>query len=441
MVQTGEPMTYDFDVIVAGGGPAGSSTANYLRQRGRSVLVLERERFPRFHIGESLLPFGNDLWKELGVFDEMNARFIHKPGAHFIHEESGAQFTYYFDNAIRPGRPYAFQVKRAELDQLLLERARTLGAVVREETEVRNVDFRADGVVVTAEHAGQRYEVHAPLFIDATGRDALMAGKQQLKVHDDVITTNVALHCMYSGIPRESGLEEGNIIIGLFDGGWYWVIPFKDGDTSVGFVLEKRYTKVSRGLSKQEMYTQVLSGLPHLTKLMRDAKPLLEVGSQANWSYRAKQFYADRMLLVGDAAAFVDPLFSTGVLLAINGARFAAEHADRALTDCDFSAARFAGYQTACTAGMDIFKSLVSEFYAENLRQILIASAVNPTICSVIVSMLAGDVYKPSMWHSIVKKAGFSNAPQPEGKLTTTFRSSREVLKASGLPRAEDLEA
>jgi len=431
-------MKRDFDVIIAGGGPAGSSTANYLRLRGRSVLVLEREKFPRFHIGESLLPFGNDIWKELGVFDQMNERFIHKPGARFIHEESGAEFTYYFDNAIRPGRPYAFQVKREEFDQMLLERARVLGADVREQTEVKHVDFAADGVTVKAIGPdGVAYEVSAPLFVDATGRDAFIAGKRQLKVHDDLITTNVALHCMFKDIPREKGLEEGNIIIGLFDGGWYWVIPFKDGDTSVGFVLEKSYTKVSRGLSRQEMYDQVLAGLPHLKQLMRSAKPILEVGSQANWSYRAKQFYGERLLMVGDAAAFVDPLFSTGVLLAINGAKFAAEHADAALTDGNFAADRFASYQEACVAGMDIFKSLVSEFYAENLRSILIASAVNPTICSVIVSMLAGDVYKPSMWHSIVKKNGFSNVAESDMKgLPGTYASSREVLKASGLPRA-----
>ncbi len=431
-------MNEAFDVVIAGGGPAGSSSANYLRQKGRTVLVLEREKFPRFHLGESLLPFGNDIWKELGVFDQMNERFIHKPGARFIHEESGAEFTYYFDTAIRGGRPYAFQVKREEFDLMLLDRARELGAVVREETKVTDVKFNPDGVVVSAVGKdGVAYQVSAPLFMDCTGRDALMAGKRQLKVHDELVTTNVALNCQYAGVPRESGLEEGNIIIGLFDGGWYWVIPFKDGDTSVGFVLEKGYTRVNRGLSKQEMYTQVLAGLPHLSKLLASATPKMAVGSEANWSYRAKQFYGDRLLMVGDAAAFVDPLFSTGVLLAINGAKFAAQHADAALTDGDFSEARFAPYQAQCLSGMDIFKTLVAEFYAQNLRRILMSSAVNPTICSVIVSMLAGDVYKPSMWHSIVKKAGFSNIPQSEWKgLPGNYTSSREVLKASGLPRA-----
>src|SRR5690242_1692261 len=143
-------MDYHYDVIVAGGGPAGSSTANYLRQRGRNVLVLERQKFPRFHIGESLLPFGNDVWKELGVFPHLDANYIHKPGATFVHEESGNEFVYFFDTAIRPGRPYAFQVKRGEFDKMLLDRARELGAEVREETRVEDVQFLADGVVVRA---------------------------------------------------------------------------------------------------------------------------------------------------------------------------------------------------------------------------------------------------------------------------------------------------
>jgi flavin-dependent dehydrogenase len=333
---------------------------------------------------------------------------------------------------------------------MLLDRAREVGAEVREETKVEDVVFRADGVTVRAVdlsnglsngpssgQGGARYEVEAPIFIDATGRDALMAGKRQTKVSDPLITTNVSLNCMFAGVPRESGLEEGHVIIGLYDGGWYWVIPFKDGDTSVGFVLEKRYTKINRGQRPGEMYQQVLATLPHLRHLMRDARPHFEVFSEANWSYRSTRYYDDRLLLVGDAAAFVDPLFSTGVLLAVNAARLAAEHVDRALAEGDFAAARFAPYQAQCEAETTMFRTLITEFYAENLRRLLIASSVNPTICSVIVSVLAGDVSQPAMWHSIVKKAGFSNLPESQFKgLAGQYASSREVLFASKLPRA-----
>src|SRR5262245_14128385 len=164
-------MKHEYDVIIAGGGPAGSSTANFLRQRGRRVLLLEREKFPRFHIGESMLPFSNDVWRELGVFDKMDALYIHKQGAKFIHEESGSEFTYYFDAAIRGGNPCADQVKRADFDKMLLDHARGLGAEVREETRVEEVHFAPDGVTVDAHGPGGAFSVNAPMFVDATGRD------------------------------------------------------------------------------------------------------------------------------------------------------------------------------------------------------------------------------------------------------------------------------
>jgi flavin-dependent dehydrogenase len=429
-------MEFDFEVVVAGGGPAGSSTANFLRQKGRRVLVLEREKFPRFHIGESLLPFANDVWKELGVFETMDASFIHKPGATFVHEESGAEFTYYFDTAIRPGRPYAYQVKRGEFDQMLLERARALGADVREQTKVNDVTFLEDGVVVTATGPdGRAFEVRAPMFVDATGRDALLCNRRRLKVPDGLVTTNVAVHCIFEDVVRPSGADDGNIIIGLFDGGWWWLIPFKDGETSVGMVFEKSFTKINRGATPEEMFFKGVESCPHLGNRLRNAKKCMPVGTQANWSYRSQQFYGDRMLMVGDSAAFVDPLFSTGVLLAINGAKFAAEHIDGALTDGDFRADRFQSYQEQCIAGMEIFKSLVHEFYSENLRKVLLASARNPTVCSAITSMLAGDVYQPSMWHSIVKK-GFSHVADVEG--VPGVKSSRELIahaRANQKPR------
>jgi flavin-dependent dehydrogenase len=424
-------MNYDYDVLVAGGGPAGSSTANFLRQKNRSVLVLEREKFPRFHIGESMLPFSNDIWKELGVYELMDANYIHKPGARFIHEESGADFTYYFDTSIRPGRPYAFQVKRAEFDKMLLDKAASLGAVVREETKVEDVSFHGDGVIVKAVSDGKRFEVRAPMFVDATGRDAFIAGKRDLKIPDGMITTNVALHSMWRGVDRENGADsaaEGNIILGLFDGGWWWIIPFKGEDTSVGMVFEKDYTKINRGLRPEEMYHQAIDNLPHLKNFLRNATRFLEVGSQGNWSYRSKIFYGERLLMVGDSAAFVDPLFSTGVLFAITGAKFAAEHIDAALKDGNFSAERFAPYQDQCIAGMDIFKDLVHEFYSENLRKLLIQSGANPTMCSVITSILAGDVYKPSMWHSVVRNKGFSKLAEMGDHIPgARVRSSRQA--------------
>jgi flavin-dependent dehydrogenase len=401
-------MTHDFDVIVAGGGPAGSSTANFLAQRGRRVLVAERERFPRFHIGESLLPFANDLWRELGVYDTLDRDYQHKPGAHFCHEETGLELTYYFDRAIRPGNPYAFQVKRAAFDAMLLDRAREVGVDVRQGVRVGDVDVRADGVVARlATETGDGYEVKARAFVDATGRDAMLASRYGWKVADGLITSNVAVHSMYSGVERLPGGDAGNITVGLFDGGWYWVIPFKDGDTSIGMVIEKTFAVAHRGLDAAALMDAALARLPRLGARLAGARRVLAVGAQANWSYRCRRWGADRMLLVGDAAAFVDPLFSTGVLFAVYGARYAADALDAALDAGALDADALGAYQARCEAGMNVFTTLVHEFYARNLRRVLIASARHPTICKVITSMLAGDVYRPSLWHAMVR-SGFS---------------------------------
>jgi flavin-dependent dehydrogenase len=404
-------MLNDFDVVVAGGGPGGSSTANLLRQRGRSVLLLERAKFPRFHIGESLLPVGNDLWRELGVFEKMDARYLRKPGARFIHEESGEALTYYFEDAIRSGNPYAFQVKRAEFDQMLLEHARELGAEVREETAVEEVIFRSDGIVCRCVAPdGHPYEANAQVFVDATGRDALIASRRQLKEPDALLETNVAFNAQFRGVERAAGRDEGNVVLGIFDGGWWWVIHFNDGDSSVGVVLEKSYTRQNRGASPEEMMVSTIERCPQLKQMLRHATRIIPVGSEGNWSYRSRRFYDDRLLLVGDAAAFVDPLFATGILIATQMAKFASVHIDRALGDGDFSAARFAPYQAECLSGMDLFRRLVHEFYGENLRNLLARSGQNKTICRIMTSLFAGDVYRPAIWHSVLKQ-GFSQQP------------------------------
>ena len=206
-----------YDVIIAGGGPAGSSTASYLRQRGRRVLLLEREQFPRFHLGESLLPFGNDLYRELGVFEDIDRRYIHKPGARFLHEESGTSFTYYFDTAIEGGRPYAYQVPRADFDQLLLDNSRRLGAEVRQQTTVTKLRVLPSHVEVDASGPdGRAYTVEAPLFVDATGRDTFLARQLGNKVPDDLITTNVAAFTHFENVLRQSGDDEGNFTLVMF---------------------------------------------------------------------------------------------------------------------------------------------------------------------------------------------------------------------------------
>jgi len=404
-----------FDVIIAGGGPAGSTTASFLRKHGRSCLVLEREQFPRFHIGESLLPCAGDVWSELGLLDEMRRRFIHKPGARFIHNESGAEFTYYFANAIRPDHPYAFEVPRGEFDEMLLRRSAELGADVRQQTAVRDIDISKDGVTVDIQpENGSRYQAHSQVFVDATGRDTFLGTRFGLKISDDLVTTNVACFTHYENCNRQSGADEGNITVVLFEGGWWWFIPFVGKVTSIGCTLQRHFTVERRGKSAEEIFNDALAATPVMQKLLAGATRVRPIGTTGNWSYRCKQFYGDRFLLVGDAAGFIDPLFSTGVLMAVQGGRFAAQAIHDALLAGDTSAERFAAYQDQAVQGADLFKKLVHEFYGESLRKLLVHSAAHDATRAVITSLLAGDVYRPAVWHGVLRE-GFSRDVPEQG--------------------------
>mgnify|MGYP000976189126 CR=1 FL=1 len=398
-----------YDAIIAGGGPAGSSTASYMRMRGLNPLVVEKERFPRFHLGESMLPFSNDIYKELGVFEEIDARYIHKPGARWIAEDNGASLTYYFDRAIDPGRPYAYQVPRAEFDQLLLDNSRRLGAEVREETEVRAVRVLPDRVEVDCRTTdGRTHTECARMFVDATGRDTLMARlNPDLKTVDELITTNVACFTHWRDCKRQEGADEGNFTGILFDGGWWWIIPFKGDVTSVGVVFQKEYTLKRKGLTPQQLYEGAIAEQRAIKEILDGAERIRPIDTTGNWSYRCKRYYGDRFLLAGDAAAFIDPLFSTGALMAMMCGKYAAESIDEAIQANDYRADRFAAYQEKAISGADLFKRLVHEFYTEDLRRLLVAREQNDTVRAVITSMLAGDVYRPRMWHQMLRQ-GFS---------------------------------
>jgi flavin-dependent dehydrogenase len=212
----------------------------------------------------------------------------------------------------------------------------------------------------------------------------------------------------------------------MFDGGWWWFIPFKGDVTSIGVVFEKDYTKARRGMSAEQLFLDALAEQREIKKILSGAERVRPIDTTGNWSYRANAYYGDRWLLVGDAAAFIDPLFSTGVLMAMAGGKFAAEAIDQALAAGDFTAPRFAAYQERAIAGADLFKKLVHEFYGENLRRLLLASGQNPTMCAIITSLLAGDVYRKAMWQAAVRQ-GFSRLVDLKEIPGARPRSSRQV--------------
>lgn len=424
-----------FDVVVVGGGPAGSTVAGRLRQRGRSVLVLERDRFPRFHIGESLLPASAPVLKALGLEDELDARFVRKYGARFLDDEKGpggaegATARYLFEEAFPPATPYAWQVPRAEFDALLLARARALGADVREGvrvTEVRYDDGRATGVECV-DAAGARRRIDARVVVDATGREGLLTRSRARARIPGLDKTAIFTHV--DGGHRHEGRDAGQIELTILAGrdeagavpGWAWFIPFRDGRASVGFVLSSNVIRARAadapalacdvgppraadegGARLEALFESEVARSPWMTHLLRDTRRCGPVRAAADYSFRVDRLSGDGWLAIGDAAGFLDPLFSTGAHLAMGGGERAASAIDAALAAGDVGARAFEGFERTMRTAADLFLGAVQSFYKGELRALLFAQDQRAILRKLITSMLAGDVFHeqddPARW-------------------------------------------
>jgi flavin-dependent dehydrogenase len=392
-----------FDVVVIGGGPGGAAAAGLLARAGRRVLVLERERFPRFHVGESLLPRSVEVLEALGVMPRIEAEFLRKYGARFIESETGAESRFAFADAIHAHSPYAFQVPRDRFDQVLLEHAVSLGAEARHGWEVERMLFedgessddggRAVGVVAR-DPQGARRTLRATCTLDATGRDALRAHAQRSQEKLPMLERTMAVFAQFCGVPRAEGQEEGDIRIVIADSAWFWLIPFRDGRTSVGAVLDPREIVRAEGRpSPAATFTALCDGSPPMRHLMERATPVFDVRAAADFSYRVSDITGDGWLAIGDASGFVDPLFSTGVHLALRGALVAAPLVDAAIAARDVSRDRFAAYERSQRRAVEIFVGAVQAFYDRSLIPVLFAPEQRPMMRALITSILAGDTY------------------------------------------------
>jgi len=436
---TDSPWQEHFDVVIVGGGPGGATVASLLAQRWRRVVVLERQRFPRFHIGESLLPSSAPVLAALGLSDEMDRRFIRKYSARFLDDEASlespaATARYGFSDAFPPAIPFAWQVTRADFDELLLRRAGALGAEVREGWRVDRPVF--DGTTIVGVEAtdtdGMTRRIGARVVIDASGRDALLAqatGRQRIPGLD-----KTALFTNLQGGHRNEGIDVGQIELTILAGknddgstpGWAWFIPFLDGTSSVGFVLSsavvgarvrdardvfgerlgpapREYGDRSAATDARlaQIFDDAVAASPWMSKLTAGAPRIAPVRAAADYSFRVEKLAGDGWLVLGDAAGFLDPLFSTGAHLAMGGAVRAAAVIDEALTANDVSAARFASYAAGLRAAADLFLGAVQSFYRGELRDLLFAPDQRLTMRRMITSMLAGDVFHdpPARWH------------------------------------------
>ena len=398
------PATEAFDVVVAGGGPGGAVTAARLAQKGRRVLVLERDVFPRFHLGESLLPGSLVVLEALGLLPEMERRFLRKPGAvfHDSHTDRTARFD--FADAFTPKFPYAYQVERAEFDALLLTHAAVQGADVRHRWSVSRLRLEGSCAVgVEATNAeGEAITIDARVVIDATGRDALTARSLRSTERIPSLDTT-ALYAQWSGASREEGVRAGDfhlVLLGDESGGpaappmgWFWFIPFKDGRTSVGVAASRAWMKRHAGEDPPALYARAIAESKVASRFLEGATQLWPARATADFSFRVRDLTGDGWLAVGDAGGFIDPLFSTGAHLAMHGGFHAADAVDAALTAGDVTRPRFVAWESSVRSGADIFLNIVESFYEGVLSRIMFADKPHPYLRHVITSLLAGNVF------------------------------------------------
>lgn len=355
----------NYDAIVIGCGPAGSAFSAVLASKGRRVLVLEKEKFPRYHIGESLIPYTYFPLERMGLVERMkSSHFVKKHSVQFVSSDGRASQPFYFFRQLKHEAACTWQVLRSEFDQILMDNAREKGAEVIEEVTVRET-IQHDGYVtgvraVTA--GGQSVEYYAPLTVDATGRDAFSVTRNGWKIRDPYLN-KIAIWTYYKGALRDPGIDEGATTVAYVpEKGWFWYIPLADDVVSVGIVAEKDYLYRS-SRDPAEIFHREVGNNVWIEQHLAAGQQFGPYRVTGEYSYRSRHCAADGLVLIGDAFAFLDPVFSSGVFLALRSGELAADVVDAALSEGNYSAERFAGYGEQMCYGIESMRRLVYTFY------------------------------------------------------------------------------
>jgi flavin-dependent dehydrogenase len=362
------PISPDYDVIIIGGGPAGASTATILAEYGHRVLILEREKFPRYHVGESLIPFTFGPLERLGLVPMMKAsHFQKKYSVTFVQPDGKRSQPFYFHSRYDVNTvAQTWQVLRSEFDEMLLRHAAGKGAEVREECSVTALLRDADDAVsgVRFKNAdGTEEELTAHLTIDASGKEAFASNRLGWRLPDPKLN-KVAVWTYYEGAMRESGQDEGTTTVAAIpEKGWFWHIPQHGDRISVGVVAEGKYLSRDGVRDPKVMMDREIAGNPWMSERLASGRQVGEYWLTSEYSRHSKHGAAPGLLLVGDAFAFLDPVFSSGVMLALKSGVLAGDAVHEALVAGDASPERFAGYAAAIRTSVENMRKLVYAFY------------------------------------------------------------------------------
>ncbi len=384
------------DVLVVGGGPAGSTISALLAEQCWNVHILEKDSHPRFHIGESLLPQSLPILKQLGVLPEVEQIGIIKYGAEMVSHRYGRSQMFYFAKAFDESQPYAFEVKRSEFDAILVKNAIAKGVTVHEGVKAQRVEFRPgqSSLVHTEDREGRPQTWDAKFVVDASGRDTFLSnqlgGKRRSRQH-----SCAAIFGHFEGVWRLPGNDEGNITAGWLNDGWCWLIPFKDGTTSVGVVCHPDYIK-SRTVPLDQFLLDTLRQSPPIAKRMERAKPLTPTYAAANFTYGRDTMSGNGHLMIGDAFAFIDPVFSSGVHLALNSSVLGAKVVDAYLRKSPQHAAHLQEFECMVRRGIKTFSWFIHRFNQPAFQSLFVATNRPPKIERAVLSLLAGDVFAQS---------------------------------------------
>jgi flavin-dependent dehydrogenase len=387
--------TNNTDVLIIGGGPAGTTFGSLMKNLGWDVTLLEKEQHPRFHIGESLLPMNLPILERLGVLGDVRAIGVPKLGADFSAGNSTVGHkTFYFGEALGESPDHAFEVRRSDFDQILFEHCKRAGVRTLEKTKVHRVEAVENGMhkVEATDADGVQHVWKTRFLVDASGRDTFLASANGWKKRNPK-HASAAVFGHFRNVRRRPGADQGNISLYWFDNGWIWMIPLQDDIMSIGAVCYPKYIRTRRG-SLDEFLLETLNGLTETRERLQEATAVMPAQATGNYSYLSERMSGPGYLLIGDAYVFIDPVFSSGVYLAMNSAERGVALAQAWLTGSKSSYRRACRrYERETWTGLSTFSWFIYRFTSPVMANLMSNPRNFMRVVQAVISMLAGDVY------------------------------------------------